>query len=376
MNDNNFYVVLPSNSNSSNFPDNNASKYTVAFNRPIEFIEPQKWCVALTEISFYVPHISATTKYGIQIEFLSPEFVISEINYEMEFNDTGNELTYIKMSGRDSQTVPVDHRRIKTGIHIYSHSPFTIFFANAHDARWFGYPEDRESLEATNNAGLFSIECLNIKNLNPDPAVNKKVVIQGMKFQVQKPKLLSIVQDIYLDKDYHWNNVAELVKTLKTFYVVLFYQEPHIKDGEKLILFGAKILHRVTFLNGFNYILGFKNKTYLFNETIKSIVAEFPPQLNRGIDHLYIYSSVCEPIQVGDSRVPLLKLIWLECKKDFQREEVRNINIQRPMYLPISSSSINAIETNIRTDTGSFVPFSENSITSITLHFKKQYHHE
>ena len=223
----------------------------------------------------------------------------------MEFNDTGSELTYIKMSGRDSQTVPVDHRRIKTGVYLSSHSPFTIFFASAHDARCFGYPEDRESLEAKNNAGLFSIECPNIKNLNPDPAVNKKVVIKGMKFQVQKPKLLSIVQDIYLDKDYHWNNVEELVKTLKTFYVVLFYQEPHI-------LFFAKILHQVTFLNGFNYILGFKNKTYLFNETIKSIVAEFPPQLNRGIDHLYIYSSVCEPIQVGDSRVPLLKSIWLE----------------------------------------------------------------
>ena len=224
MNDNNFYVVLPSNSNSSNFPDNNASKYTVAFNRPIEFIEPQKWCVALTEISFYVPHISATTKYGIQIEFLSPEFVISEINYEMEFNDAGSELTYVKMSGPGSQTVSVDHHRQGTGINIWSQNPFTIFFANAHDARRFGYLEDRKSLEAKKNANIYEIVCPNIKNLNPDPAVNKKVVIQGMKFQVQKPKLLSIVQDIYLDKDYHWNNVDELVKTLKTFYVVLFYQ--------------------------------------------------------------------------------------------------------------------------------------------------------
>jgi hypothetical protein len=376
MNDNDFYVVLPSNSNSSNFPENNASKYIVDFNRPIEFTELHKWQVALTEISFYVPQVTATPKYGIQIEYLSPQYDVSEINYEMEFNDAGSELIFVKMSGPDSQTVAVDHRRHRTGVLIWSRRPFTIFFANAHDARRFGYLEDRNSLEAINDGGTFAIECPNIKNLNAEPAVNKKFVIQGMKFQLQKPKLLSTVTDSYLDKNYHWNNIDELVNTLKTFIYVLFYKEPHIKDGEKLIIFSAKLIHRVTFLNGFNYILGFKDKTYLLNENIKTIVAEFPPQLNRGIDHLYIYSSVCEPIQVGDSRVPLLKSVWLESKKDFQREEVRNINIQKPMYLPISSSSINTIEINIRTDSGSFVPFSETAITSITLHFKKHRHHE
>jgi hypothetical protein len=41
------------------------------------------------------------------------------------------------------------------------------------------------------------------------------------------------------------------------------------------------------------------------------------------------------------------------------------------MYLPVSTSSINSVEINVRTDSGHFVPFSDSAITSITLHFKK-----
>ena len=53
------------------------------------------------------------------------------------------------------------------------------------------------------------------------------------------------------------------------------------------------------------------------------------------------------------------------------REEVRSINIKNAMYIQVSSSTINSVEINIRTDSGSFVSFSDSAITAITLHFKK-----
>ena len=124
-------------------------------------------------------------------------------------------------------------------------------------------------------------------------------------------------------------------------------------------------------MNAFNYVLGFENKTVKFNDK-DFIVGEFEPQLwGRAVDHMYVYSSICAPIQVGDTRAPLLKAIWLKSSKDLVREEVRSINIKNAMYIPVSSSTINSGEINIRTDSGSFVPFSDSAITAITLHFKK-----
>ena len=54
---------------------------------------------------------------------------------------------------------------------------------------------------------------------------------------------------------------------------------------------------------------------------------------------MYIYSSICQPIQVGSTRVPLSKSIWLDNKKNVGRAnfgEVRNITTENPMYIPIS----------------------------------------
>jgi hypothetical protein len=131
-------------------------------------------------------------------------------------------------------------------------------------------------------------------------------------------------------------------------------------------------LEKIRFTNAFNYVLGFKNRIYDLSQT-DVLVAEFEPQFNgRAVDHMYAYSSVSAPIQVGDALVPLLKAVWLKTSKDLVREEAGSINIKNAMYLPVSTSSINRVEINIRTDSGAFVPFSDSAITSITLHFKKK----
>ena len=86
---------------------------------------------------------------------------------------------------------------------------------------------------------------------------------------------------------------------------------------------------------------------------------------------MYIYASVCAPIQVGDVLVPLLKSTWLNVNKNYQYNEIRNIDIKNPMYIPVASSSINMVEINIRSDSGFLIPFSEGADTSLILHFKK-----
>ena len=130
----------------------------------------------------------------------------------------------------------------------------------------------------------------------------------------------------------------------------------------------------VTFLNGLNFILGFEHVQYKTKKyrNIPPVLAEFPPQLNRAINNINIYASVCEPIRVGGALVPLLKSLWIDVnKRAYEIGEMYNVAIKNPMYLPISASVINNVEINIRTDSGQLIPFFPGAVTSLTLHFKR-----
>ena len=84
--------------------------------------------------------------------------------------------------------------------------------------------------------------------------------------------------------------------------------------------------------------------------------------------HMYVYSSVSEPILVGNVRVPLLRQIWIDESND---KLILHEVLDHPMYLPVSSSSINNIEIQIRNDKGELINFPKDSKTSLTLHFEQ-----
>jgi len=160
-------------------------------------------------------------------------------------------------------------------------------------------------------------------------------------------------------------------KQLANIFDVMKYD----KETNRVTLSMRPDIVSTTFLNGLNMILGFDTTT------LRNVIggkAEFSstyaPYWRGGLNNMYIYASICQPIQVGDKRVPLLKSIWLDNNKyvdNVNFGEVRNITSKTPMYLPISSSSINSIEINIRSDSGRLFPFCDGAVTSVTLHFKK-----
>ena len=85
---------------------------------------------------------------------------------------------------------------------------------------------------------------------------------------------------------------------------------------------------------------------------------------------MYIYSSIGQPIVVGETRVPLLKSVWLNPRSHYGFTQ--HIAVKNPMYVKVASASINSIEINIRSDSGRLIPFVDGSKTSLTLHFKKK----
>ena len=131
----------------------------------------------------------------------------------------------------------------------------------------------------------------------------------------------------------------------------------------------------IEFLNGFNICLGLSKRKYHIVDSV--LFAESEPYLRHGINSMYVYWSIVQPIRVGNVCVPLLKSVWLDRgggkNTSHSFGEVCNIRVKNPMYLPVSSTSISSIEVNIRSDSGRLIPFVEGSITSLTLHFKRKW---
>jgi hypothetical protein len=88
---------------------------------------------------------------------------------------------------------------------------------------------------------------------------------------------------------------------------------------------------------------------------------------------IYIYTNIIESYQTGHVRTPLLRNAVIKYVKhyNYKLNEPCRIAFEHPIYLPVSCSSINRIEINIRHDDGQFVHYSEGSKTILTLHFNK-----
>ena len=89
--------------------------------------------------------------------------------------------------------------------------------------------------------------------------------------------------------------------------------------------------------------------------------------LEAGLNSLYIYSDVIEAQIVGDSMVPLLRILQVEGKDG----DIVSRTFQDPPYFPASRKSFDSIEVNIKDDTGERVPFESGKVI-VQLHFRER----
>lgn len=97
------------------------------------------------------------------------------------------------------------------------------------------------------------------------------------------------------------------------------------------------------------------------------VISPFNLDTNRGQRMLYVYSPIVSDQFVGDTRVPLLRVLPFE-RGDFHTKSVRYDHVY---YLPLSRSNIHDIEIYITDDTGNLVPFDTGRVIVI-LHFRKR----
>lgn len=383
--DDDFYIILPSNSNANTYPDNYASSYNVAWEEPIYLDEVDKWKVALTEISYHHTALTVRDGYGLsywtseidRVDYVFNLHVVFEDNqgYPHMTSDKAieNHMLHYKLT---YPTPSVTSHHILT---VESEFEFEFIFKTLKDAQLFGIDSTIISSKYNEKLEKFILKAPRPMKVPGKDAMTNLVSALKVLMKMKSPPYRK-KHETTLNISKHWTNVAYLIAELNSifsshkvckFEVVPVRVTKIIEEVRIKVTFFTNI-ERVVFLNGLNFVLGIQNRIFDFQYQDRKVVAEHMFQLNRAISHMYVYASICAPIQVGQSRVPLLKSIWMDNNNNFLKDEVRYWSIRNPMYIPINTLSINNIEVNIRTDSGALIPFSDSATTSITLHFKKR----
>lgn len=108
--------------------------------------------------------------------------------------------------------------------------------------------------------------------------------------------------------------------------------------------------------------LGFDAKHY--GNFMEKHIGEFPPDINGGMYHLFVYCDFVQPQVVGNTQVPLLRIVNITGKEG---EAVTQTF--RPYYLPVSKLEFDTIEVLLCNEFGEEIEFDRgNSV--ITVHFR------
>ena len=116
------------------------------------------------------------------------------------------------------------------------------------------------------------------------------------------------------------------------------------------------MLANVVFLGDVNTtILGFRDNRLIGPNDGTDVIRETDSvvDMSRGFESLYVYTNVVAPRVVGDSLVPLLRIVPLSGR---QGNTVSQI-FQKTQYVPVLCKEFGTIEIDIRDDTGRPVPF-------------------
>ena len=113
-------------------------------------------------------------------------------------------------------------------------------------------------------------------------------------------------------------------------------------------------------------ILGFETSSDPDTKMLSSTTtSKYAANVSGGIYSLYVYCDIIQSQVVGDSQVPLLRIVPI----DGQHGEVLTRSFQTPQYYPLSRKQFDTIEIDINDDTGSHPSFEYGKVL-ITLHFR------
>ena len=110
-------------------------------------------------------------------------------------------------------------------------------------------------------------------------------------------------------------------------------------------------------------LLGFESTHFSEGKHVGRNMAD----VRQGFYSIYVYCPLVEPQMVGDSRVPLVRIVPIQGTPG----HVTSKEFQPIHYVPLQQRQFQEIEIMLRDDTGNPIPFQRGKVV-VTLHFRRR----
>lgn len=373
---NDFYVVLKSNASPITQPNNTSTRFINDYQNPIELDTSLRWKVALTEFSYRYDPASLSDNAKVTYEYIDnihyyyrnwDKFVIkiSEV--------TGKpHLTPLKeaVQAHLTTTLDQDHKLI-----IKSKYRIIVQWWKDEDAEFLGMKKCNQGTQE--NDGHYYIRSGNaIKAEKTERIIHFYLILWTHELKMQTFRF---------PYEMRFENISDMLKYIKEKCSHIFFDIGLQENSNKVYFMMQKNVYSVFFDGDLNYTLGFQRKKYNALNFVSYVGKEeqrdksvfnsfYLPRLYRDVQNMHIYANICKPMHVGHNSVPLLKNIFdnsienMTTHIGFRRTLTQ---LQQPMYVDVGTTSIDHIEISICNELDEEnMDITENSITTITLHFK------
>jgi hypothetical protein len=297
-----FYLTLPSNSSESHYPDNTMRKFTTHLPSAVSL--SSEWEVGLVEISF--PRTWYTVRRGMST------FVVTCL--DCPDNMVRDKVTTTVLIPNSNSAANPTHTH---EIAAYESTPEELHVKIPN-----GYYESIESLIYDMN----TVTSKAFTDMGNNPSID--------------PRLK------------HDSNVP------KFKYIEVKKRVDVIMNSRMKIKFPDQLLT----------ILGFdkeQNPITNDNKSSKTVKGNRVCDLAGGIHCIYVYCDILERVPVGDTLVPLLRIVDAHGRNG----EMLFRHYDQPIYVPVQKKNFDSIEVDIRDCFGDPIPF-ENGQLTVTLHFR------
>ena len=168
----------------------------------------------------------------------------------------------------------------------------------------------------------------------------------------------------------HWKVPSPRVNTVDALLVVLNEKSEdydyHFRHKNGVITLTLKSdVMEIQLDKALADILGFVRTHFSERKTYRAL---WSPALNRNIDYVFIYSNICDYVNVGHMTAPLIHAVPF--MKDGHGPLVHHA-IRTPIYRPISVSKLARIDLHLCDGHGNDIPFIDGK-TLIVLNLRRR----